>query len=654
VNGHRRIALATILAVVAAAPIRAGDEFLAALDGVEPYAVGRDAPRLETPQWVGEPGVEAVVVLAIDDLRDNPAKYEQFLRPILDRLKAIDGRAALSVMTNRIAPADPIAARWLAEGVNLDVHTLTHPCPLLQKGDFAAAAGTYHGGVDLLATVPGNRPLAFRMPCCDSQNTPSPRFYAELFNRPSPGGRFLAADSSVFCILTPSDPVLPRELVVDPDGRAKFRKYLPFPSFVNTIEDYPYPYVIGRLGWQFPCIVPSDWEAQNLRKPSNPHTVADMKAALDAVVIKRGVYCLVFHPHGWIDNGQVVELIDHAVARHGSKVKFLNFREAVERIEANATAGQPLRAPDGGDNGVRLVDLDADGSLDLTIGNAARQITRRWDRAAGRWIDGDFPTRLDGPRSGPIARGTLFGRASEGGPLILLRADDQARGAWAYRDGNWRADPALLAGLESADGRPIAFARDGRDAGARLRDLDGDGESELIAPDGGVFERTADGWRRLPFALPAGARIARPDGLDGGSRLVDLDRDGALDVIFADGHRSGAALFTDLADGWSRAVPGADDLPPIARADGTNNGFWLHSDTLWWQNEDTAGLPDKVDRRLLVALLAGVEPSPARPVGPCDRPPVPSVPGRSDGRRAAAARPRRRGPDRRPEGPVDH
>ncbi|MEZ6077822.1 MAG: hypothetical protein R3C56_19760 [Pirellulaceae bacterium] len=40
-------------------------------------------PKLTTPQWVGEPGVEAVVVLGIDDMQDS-AKYEAYLRPILN------------------------------------------------------------------------------------------------------------------------------------------------------------------------------------------------------------------------------------------------------------------------------------------------------------------------------------------------------------------------------------------------------------------------------------------------------------------------------------------------------------------------------------------------------------------------------------------
>ena len=153
---------------------------------------------------------------------------------------------------------------------------------MLQKGDFAAAAGTYHDCVDLMSQIPGNTPVAFRMPCCDSLNTLSPRFFAEIFNKAEPRGKHsLAIDSSVFCVLTADDPALPRELVLDPDGQERFRKYIPFPSFVNTIENYPYPYLIGGMCWEFPCIVPSDWEAQNLHKPGNPKTLEDMKAALD-------------------------------------------------------------------------------------------------------------------------------------------------------------------------------------------------------------------------------------------------------------------------------------------------------------------------------------------------------------------------------------
>ncbi len=334
--------LLALLIPVAAAAQSPGNR-LAHLDEFDPYYPSRTFPKLSTPRWVGEDGVEAVVILGIDDMRDT-RRYETFLRPILRRLKQIDGRAALSIMTNRIDPQDPQLQTWLKEGVSLETHTYDHPCPFWRSGSFEKARATYDQCVDLLSAVPNSKPVAFRMPCCDSLNTPSPRFWAEIFNKTTTKGNFLTIDTSVFNVFTASDPELPRDLVLNPDGSERFRRYLPTDrTFVNYIEDYPYPYMIGRLCWEFPCVTPSDWSAQHLQKPNNPRTVADWKAALDCTVIKQGVFCLVFHPHGWIKNDQIVELIDHAVTKHGKKVKFLNFREAQERLDKHYLRGRPLR-----------------------------------------------------------------------------------------------------------------------------------------------------------------------------------------------------------------------------------------------------------------------------------------------------------------------
>ncbi len=63
----------TITPLAAGAPPDANR--LTYLDGSDPYYVGRGFARLTTPQWVGEPGVEAVVILGIDDMR-APEPYE--------------------------------------------------------------------------------------------------------------------------------------------------------------------------------------------------------------------------------------------------------------------------------------------------------------------------------------------------------------------------------------------------------------------------------------------------------------------------------------------------------------------------------------------------------------------------------------------------
>src|SRR5262245_1288845 len=210
----RTFLLAALAAL--AGPARAADgNRLAYLDENDPYYPSQRFPKLTTPQWVGEEGVEAVVTLGIDDMRGHE-KWEAYLRPILNRLKQIDGRAPVSIMTCQIDPKDPHLQTWLKEGVSLETHTIDHPCPLLQKGDLPRAKDTFDRCVDLLSAVPGNRPVAFRVPCCDSLNTPSPRFYSEIFNKTTPKGHFLELDSSIFTVFNPDDPDLPREIFAGP------------------------------------------------------------------------------------------------------------------------------------------------------------------------------------------------------------------------------------------------------------------------------------------------------------------------------------------------------------------------------------------------------------------------------------------------------
>src|SRR5437867_1736930 len=286
------------------------------LDDRSPFYVGADFPRLTTPMWFGEDGVDAVIILSIDDMQDT-AKYQTFLEPIVNRLREIEGRSPLSIFTNSVNPSDPQLEAWLKQGVRFDVHTRTHPCPLL-KGTFEGAVANLLVCVTNVSQIPGGPPVAFRMPCCDSINSASPRFFSEILPLRTREGHFLEAYSSVLMFLSDF-----------------YRAYAPFRNYAATAQGYPYPYVIGKLTWEFPIIAPSDWQAQNRQGPFSPITVADMEAGIDLVVKAQGLFTLCFHPHGWIRNDQIVELIDHAAGKHGRRVRFLNFHEALDRLQRN-------------------------------------------------------------------------------------------------------------------------------------------------------------------------------------------------------------------------------------------------------------------------------------------------------------------------------
>ena len=127
-------------------------------------------------------------------------------------------------MCNAIHTAELWLQKWLSEGVTIEVDTLFHPNPILGNGNFQAAVDTFHGGVDLLNHIPGNRPVVFRTPCCDSMNTPSPRLFTEIFFKANKVGQFLKIDSSVFNVTNEADSMLPRELHFDSDDLEKFWK----------------------------------------------------------------------------------------------------------------------------------------------------------------------------------------------------------------------------------------------------------------------------------------------------------------------------------------------------------------------------------------------------------------------------------------------
>ncbi len=638
---HHRVSLYLLTLfttfVIAPTNLAADPNRLVYLDEANPFYPGTTFPRLTTPQWIGEPGVDLVVTLGIDDMSGH-SSYEAYLRPLLERLKAIDGRAPVSIFCNTLNPAEPHLQQWLKEGLSLEVHTLSHPCPILAKGDFASAENTVHGGIAWLNTVPNAHPVAFRTPCCDSINSASPRVFDELLARTNALGQFLRMDSSVAMIFTTNDTSLPLSALWDAANRPRFRKYVPFPAFATTLENYPFPYVHSQVLWEMPFVVPSDWESQNLQGNAHPQFLEDWLIGLDLVAAKQGTFNTIFHPANWSSPAQHVSFIDRAVKKYGQRLRFLTYREVHDRLTRHLLAGEALRANDGGDNGVRLLDLNDDGFLDVLVANDRVRQTRIWNPTRSAWTDSAFPVALVSTTAitsslSPRNRttGVQFGVIHPQGDVSCLIRSEVQSGAWTFRNGAWQDDPALLRGLELND-REIRTHDTGRDRGVRLRNVDGTGMCELLVSNesqNGVFtwSESDQTWKRLTFRLPPETSIVDAEGHDNGLRFADINDDGFEDVLFSNATRYAVWLFVPEPflgwnRGWNRKVLSSDasappaprELPAFVRAGShRNNGAWIHSRHLWWQNEDTASLPHLVDRRSFDQLLIGVSPPPKSP-----------------------------------------
>lgn len=615
----KRLLLFVLLGVPIFAEDRAGSRF-AFLDERDPYYPGLATAKLTTPMWIGEEGVEAVVQLSIDDMgRINPAFrlmsyakspqfYYQFLQPAIERLQRIDKRAPISIYTLQAQADDPWFQRLLKEGVSIEAHTFTHAVPYLRRDPSTMSQESlewcirdFTDCVAGLTAALGGPPAAWRMPGSDARNTTSPRFYTEVFPRKTAAGDFLTMDSSIFGVLNSADASLPRDLVLDADGRERFQRFvtgIPFTKlYVNSVINHPYPYVINGLLWELPVTIPGDAHGVHAYGMGSPRVLEDWQRALDITMRKQGLYTLCFHPHGYSLPESIAGLVDYADRRYGRRVKFLNCREILERLTKHALGGTPLRSATGSDNGVRLLDVNGDGYLDVVVGNSQRQLSRIWQPKEKRWNETPLPVAIVTGETTDLstATGARFFTAGPDGRAGLAIANAQQRNVWHFEGDQWiRQKTALPA---EADGEPLLTTRDGVDRGLRFRDINADGFSDLIVNNdtqNAVFlwQPAESTWQRAPFALPARNCLVNGAGIDQGLRFVDLDADGDDDIVLSNDREYWVRTFDGPAKGWStltRAGKATDpDAIPMITKQGELMGVWFHSGKMAQVNEFTA------------------------------------------------------------------
>ncbi|MGI8964802.1 MAG: DUF7133 domain-containing protein, partial [Limisphaerales bacterium] len=244
-----------------------------------------------------------------------------------------------------------------------------------------------------------------------------------------------------------------------------------------------------------------------------------------------------------------------------------------------------------------------------------------WNDAKKTWGDSSFPISFH-------ENGICFGVIRTNGFASMLVRNETFGGGWHFDNAEWIENKTLSNGLEIG-AEKIQTQKNKMDRGVRFRDLDNDGRCELIVGNenqNAIFSWSPEGkiWKKLPFALPGGISIVDKNGHDNGLRFVDLNEDGFDDIIFSNQEKYFVHLFNKedfvgLPRGWSTTVKSGkrgdlDEIPMIVRGGAhPNNGAWFRNNFLWVQNEDTAKMPDIVDRRSfknLISLKADAAKSP--------------------------------------------
>jgi len=250
---------------------------------------------------------------------------------------------------------DPQLQSWLKEGL-LARRPTSAKCivsMLEPTGNFQALSNLTNRCIELMNRRPRQQPvdLGACVPAIRLTAPSPPRFFGRNFHRTTPLTNSSPIDSSVRTFLRPTTHPYRASLVMDASGAEKFRKIHPLPSFVTTIEDYPYPYVIGKLCWDSLRLFRA-MEAQRHHGVNTGYR-RRLESQRSTHRPQASTLTMIFHPHGWIrTSNSSNSLITRPEVRDQSEVSSPSRRQ--ERLNQKPFARHPAAASHD-ENGVPLL-----------------------------------------------------------------------------------------------------------------------------------------------------------------------------------------------------------------------------------------------------------------------------------------------------------